>query len=99
MGIREDLIGSAVTFLQDPSVANAPLEKRIAFLQSKNLTQEEIDASLSRAENAAPQATAQHSSPYGYQNQQVVQQQQPFGYRPFQQGGYWQQQQHPPPPP
>jgi peroxin-14 len=30
-------------------VSSAPLEKRIAFLQSKNLTQEEIDIALARA--------------------------------------------------
>jgi peroxin-14 len=35
--------------LQDPSVASSPLEKRIAFLQSKNLTKEEIDTALLRA--------------------------------------------------
>lgn len=34
--------------LQDPAVAASPLEKRVAFLRSKNLTQEEIDASLRR---------------------------------------------------
>lgn len=35
--------------LQDPSVSASPLENRIAFLQSKNLTQEEIDVALARA--------------------------------------------------
>ena len=35
--------------LQDPSVVVASLEKRIAFLKSKNLTKEEIDISLARA--------------------------------------------------
>ncbi|KAK6354746.1 peroxisomal membrane protein pex14 [Orbilia brochopaga] len=46
--MREDLIQGAVNFLQDPSVATAPLDKRIAFLQSKNLTPEEISAALQR---------------------------------------------------
>jgi len=46
---REELISSAVTFLQDPSVSSSPLEKRVAFLRSKNLTQEEIDLALARA--------------------------------------------------
>lgn len=46
---REELVNSAVTFLQDPSTASAPLEKRIQFLQSKNLTQEEIDLAFARA--------------------------------------------------
>ncbi|KAG0635504.1 peroxisomal membrane anchor protein conserved region-domain-containing protein [Tuber brumale] len=46
--MREDLINSAV-ILSDPAVAAAPLEKRIAFLQSKNLTKDEVDAALLRA--------------------------------------------------
>ena len=41
--------------LQDPSVASAPIENRIAFLQAKNLTQEEVNAALARAE---PSGTA-----------------------------------------
>ncbi|KAF1365472.1 hypothetical protein EJ07DRAFT_171398 [Lizonia empirigonia] len=62
--VREDLITSAVSFLQDPSVASAPLDKRIAFLQSKNLTQEEVDISLARAANEDPASPApQYSSP------------------------------------
>ncbi|KAJ6166700.1 hypothetical protein N7470_002147 [Penicillium chermesinum] len=48
MAPREELIASAVTFLQDPSVAASPIEKRVQFLQSKNLTQEEVDLALSR---------------------------------------------------
>lgn len=43
------IANKASPVLQDPSVASAPLEKRIAFLQSKNLTQEEVDISLARA--------------------------------------------------
>jgi len=35
--------------LKDPSVAASPTEKKIAFLQAKNLTQEEINAALARA--------------------------------------------------
>ncbi|KAI7077095.1 hypothetical protein KC319_g21597, partial [Hortaea werneckii] len=45
---REELIQGAVTFLQDPSVASAPYEQKLSFLRSKNLTQDEIDASLAR---------------------------------------------------
>jgi peroxin-14 len=59
---REDLINSAVSFLQEPSVASAPLDKKIAFLQSKNLTQEEIDISLARAGNPSP-VTATTANP------------------------------------
>ncbi|RMZ80206.1 hypothetical protein DV737_g3104, partial [Chaetothyriales sp. CBS 132003] len=49
MAPREDLVASAVTFLRDSSVSASPLDKRIEFLKSKNLTQEEIDLSLARA--------------------------------------------------
>jgi len=62
--MREDLIVSAVTFLQDPSVAASPIEKRIAFLQSKNLTQQEIDESLRRAsDGVSSTAVTRPSSP------------------------------------
>ncbi|KAH0604339.1 uncharacterized protein H6S33_006716 [Morchella sextelata] len=64
--MREDLIASAVNFLSDPAIAASPLEKRIAFLQSKNLTQEEIDASLLRAQSAlVPAGGAPHPPPVG----------------------------------
>ncbi|KAL6718940.1 peroxisomal membrane protein pex14 [Lecanora helva] len=70
--VREDLINSAVSFLQDPSVATSPLDKRIAFLQSKNLTQEEIDVSLARAGDASQASAPPPSAPpnqYTYQPQ------------------------------
>jgi peroxin-14 len=54
MAPREDIVTSAVTFLQDPSVASSPIEKRIEFLRSKNLTEEEVQLSLARAENPSP---------------------------------------------
>ena len=63
--------------LQDPSVTGSPLENRIAFLQSKNLTPEEVDVALSRAggesstnyPNYAPQQVARQPQPAygGYQ--------------------------------
>ncbi|KAI9762122.1 MAG: hypothetical protein M4579_000602 [Chaenotheca gracillima] len=92
--VREDLIASAVNFLQDPSVGTSPIAKRVAFLQSKNLTQEEIDVALARAGDEAPQSST--TSPpvpprYGYQNQQMMQRGSPRGYE----ADYWQQ---PPPP-
>lgn len=73
--VREDLIEGAVSFLQDPSVASAPLEQRIAFLRSKNLTQDEIDASLSRvgqspSGQAPPVQYRQPSPQYGNNYQQ-----------------------------
>uniref|UniRef100_A0A093XYB9 Peroxisomal membrane protein PEX14 n=1 Tax=Talaromyces marneffei PM1 TaxID=1077442 RepID=A0A093XYB9_TALMA len=77
MAPREELISSAITFLQDPSVASSPLEKRVAFLQSKNLTQEEIDIAIARAgEESVQTTTTTTATPVGY-----TQQQQPI-YRP-----------------
>ncbi|OCK86234.1 hypothetical protein K432DRAFT_376887 [Lepidopterella palustris CBS 459.81] len=90
--VREEIISSAVSFLQDPSVASAPLEKRIAFLQSKNLTQEEIDLSLARASedpNYYGTQTTQSPAPsnYGYRQPPPP----PSGFGGYQ-GGYWPQQ-------
>lgn len=49
MSIRQDLVGSAVTFLRDPSVAQSPLAKRLQFLESKGLTPAETDEALRQA--------------------------------------------------
>jgi hypothetical protein len=80
--------------LQDPSVAGAPVEKRIAFLQSKNLTQEEIDVSLARAAEDTnhyhpppPQAASTQGNAYR-------QPPPPPAYGAYPPQGYW-----PPPPP
>lgn len=76
--------------LQDPSVAASPVESRIAFLQSKNLTKEEVDAALARADGnqaAAP-------SYANYAPQQQVARQPPPGY-----GGGYQQPWQPQAPP
>lgn len=50
--MSDDLITSAVTFLQDPKVADAPLAKRIAFLESKGLSPEQVQVALQRAQAA-----------------------------------------------
>ncbi|KAJ5155443.1 Peroxisomal membrane anchor protein (Pex14) [Penicillium capsulatum] len=100
MAPREELIASAVTFLQDPSVASSPIEKRVAFLQSKNLTQEEVDLAIARAgedPSAAAAATGAVSPSQGYPSQQVAYRPSPqppqgYGYPPY---GQWQ----PPPEP
>lgn len=80
--------------LQDPSVANAPVENRIAFLQSKNLTQEEIDVSLARAaEDAGHPSPAPQGAPPS--NHAYRPQGSPPAYGNYPPPGYWQQ---PPPP-
>ncbi|KAJ1973318.1 peroxisomal membrane protein pex14 [Dimargaris xerosporica] len=48
-GPRHDLIQSAVRFLTDPKVQSSSLDKRTAFLQSKGMTKEEIDAAVAQA--------------------------------------------------
>ncbi|KAJ5736244.1 uncharacterized protein N7483_001369 [Penicillium malachiteum] len=97
MAPREELIASAVTFLQDPSVASSPIEKRVAFLQSKNLTQEEVDLALSRVGEdpaAAAAAAAAGASLPAPSSQQVAyrpppQAPQGYGYPPYNQA-QWQ---------
>jgi peroxin-14 len=71
--------------LQDPSVAGSPVENRIAFLQSKNLTQEEVDAALARASGETIPSNFNSFLP----QQQVSRQTQP-GYGGFQPNS-WQQ--------
>ncbi|KAF2167008.1 hypothetical protein M409DRAFT_22447 [Zasmidium cellare ATCC 36951] len=89
--VREDLVEGAVSFLQDPSVASAPVEQRVAFLRSKNLTQDEIDASLARVGQApAPP----NSQPPSIQYRQPPPQ---YGNGYQQQYGYPQNWQQPPP--
>jgi len=59
-----------LTVLHDPSVATAPLEQRVAFLKSKNLTSEEIDIAIQRAnsESTAPNQSI-YQQPYRSQAQ------------------------------
>ncbi|KAK3679315.1 peroxisomal membrane protein pex14 [Recurvomyces mirabilis] len=92
--VREDLIEGAITFLQDPSVASAPVDQKIAFLRSKNLTQEEIDASLARVGQPQTQPPQSNYSP----QQQYPQQPQQYAYQQQQQPPpYWNQQPLEPP--
>ena len=81
--------------LQDPSVAASALDKRVAFLQSKNLTQEEIDTALARAGDGSQTDTAiapPLQNTYPYQGQQTLRQPAGYGYGygPYQ-GGRWPQ--------
>ncbi|KAF9538725.1 peroxisomal membrane protein pex14 [Mortierella hygrophila] len=57
-GKREDILASAVKFLQDPNVQASSLGKKVAFLESKGLTSEEIEEAMQRANGAAPAAAA-----------------------------------------
>ncbi|KAF9966785.1 peroxisomal membrane protein pex14 [Mortierella alpina] len=57
-GKREDILASAVKFLQDPKVQASTLGKKVAFLESKGLTSEEIEEAMQRANGTAPSAGA-----------------------------------------
>lgn len=70
----EQLGNSIPAVLQDPSVASSPVENRIAFLQAKNLTQEEVNAALARAASESGAATPSYAAP----QQAVAQQGQPY---------------------
>jgi peroxin-14 len=95
MAPREELVSSAVTFLRDPSVANSAVEKRIEFLKSKNLTQEEIDLSLHRAAEDPSSPSQPQNAPYYPAQQYRGRPGSPFGQYPYNPYGEWQ----PPPPP
>ncbi|ETS74236.1 hypothetical protein PFICI_14102 [Pestalotiopsis fici W106-1] len=85
MTIREDIVTSAVNFLQDPNVASSSVDSKVSFLQSKNLTQEEIDTALARVgspgvvtQAVAASARPQPQQPYYGQYQQPP----PYGWQP-----------------
>lgn len=60
--MNEDLISSAVSFLQDPNVTTSPLNKKIEFLQSKGLNEQEIEEALNRANNSSTATTTSIAS-------------------------------------
>ncbi|RYO94196.1 hypothetical protein DL766_002718 [Monosporascus sp. MC13-8B] len=93
MTIREDVVASAVAFLQDPNVVSSPVESQLSFLRSKNLTQEEIDAAYARAGSTSPPPSQQVVQQQQQQQQQSPPQQPYYGQYPPQPYG-WQ----PPPP-
>ncbi|CAG8486271.1 193_t:CDS:2 [Diversispora eburnea] len=51
--VRSELVQSAVNFLQNPQVQNSPLQKRIAFLESKGLTANEIEEAIKLAKGGS----------------------------------------------
>ncbi|OZJ05552.1 hypothetical protein BZG36_01696 [Bifiguratus adelaidae] len=52
----KELVTSAVKFLSDPKVQDSPLAKKIAFLESKGLTSQEIEDAMGRVSGKAPAA-------------------------------------------
>lgn len=49
MSKRKELLQSAISFLSDESVRNAPLHKKVEFLQEKGLNDEELEIALKSA--------------------------------------------------
>lgn len=47
------LLQQASTFLEDPTIRDAPREKKVAFLQSKGLQSEDIEKLLGKQEDAS----------------------------------------------
>lgn len=56
--MNDELISSAVSFLRDPNVASSPLNKKIEFLQSKGLNEQEIEQALKQANDPNPGASS-----------------------------------------
>ena len=54
-----DTTERARKFLQDPSIRNAPKEKKLAFLQSKGLTKEDAESLLEESTNASTEEREQ----------------------------------------
>jgi len=86
MAVREDVVAGATKFLQDPTIASTPVEKKIAFLQAKNLTPEEVNAALTRVGQhpAPPPAYSQavtHQPPQPFYNNPSYPQQYPYGWQ------------------
>ena len=92
--MNEELINSAVSFLKDPQVGGSPLTKKVEFLESKGLNQEEIEEALKRAnDNSTTTSSSSSSSSVAssnlsnttsspsYQSQQQQQQQQFYFYK------------------
>ena len=94
--MNEELINSAVSFLKDPQVGGSPLTKKVEFLESKGLNQEEIEEALKRAnDNSTTTSSSSSSSSVAssnlsnttsspsYQSQQQQQQQQVYSQPPI----------------
>ncbi|XP_062618703.1 peroxisomal membrane protein PEX14-like [Saccostrea cucullata] len=60
-GPREDMISTAVKFLQNPKVRKSPLQQRKAFLERKGLTKEEIEMAVKRSGVTEEVTVADHN--------------------------------------
>jgi hypothetical protein len=60
--MRDDLVATARRFLADPKVADAPLNQRVAFLERKGLTAEEIAEALRPSSSSTSTSTTAPST-------------------------------------
>ncbi|KAJ1502282.1 hypothetical protein HMI55_002973, partial [Coelomomyces lativittatus] len=60
--VRNPLVHSAVQFLVDPKVQTAPWTKRLAFLESKGLTPEEIQMAIETSKTVSSSSSSSSSS-------------------------------------
>lgn len=76
--MNEELIVSAISFLKDPNVLSSPLTKKVEFLESKGLNQQEIEEALKRANSneSTANSTAVTQPPKDQHQQQQNQHQQ-----------------------
>lgn len=96
--VREEVLASAVRFLQDPKVQASPLARRIAFLESKGLTAEEIEQAMQRASGGTGTTAGATGTTAVVPTGQMPMQPVP-GAPVYQQGGYYGMPMQPPPPP
>lgn len=80
--MNEELITSAISFLRDPNVSTSPLNKKIEFLESKGLNQEEIEEALKRASTSTTSSTTPASASQ-YQPSNYAQPLPPLDYYPL----------------
>lgn len=52
-GIRKEMVSNAVAFLTDPSVNDTPLTKKIQFLESKGMTNQEIQHAMVQSQGGS----------------------------------------------
>lgn len=80
--MNDELINSAVSFLKDANVSSSPLNKKIEFLESKGLNEQEIEEALKRAngQSSSNQTANQQQLTQPQQQQQTLPSQPPIDY-------------------
>lgn len=59
--MNEELLASAVSFLKDPNVNSSPFAKKVEFLESKGLNQQEIEEAIRRANGGEVTTTSSNT--------------------------------------